>query len=115
MAIAGAAACLAHCIALPVVIAALPALATVVPIPTTFHIIALSFAVPTTLFALLLGFRHHRALQPLFAGLIGLALLAIGVLAYGETPAEVPLTIAGSVAIVTAHVGNWLRRRNCAC
>ncbi len=114
MAIAGAFACLAHCVALPLVIAALPALASVVPIPTEFHLVALLFAVPTTLLALILGYRHHGAWQPLLGGLAGLALLAIGVLSYGETPAEVPLTIVGSLGIAAAHIVNWRHRRSCA-
>ncbi|NIJ08783.1 uncharacterized protein (DUF697 family) [Sphingomonas vulcanisoli] len=114
MAIAGAVACLAHCLALPLVIAALPALASVVPIPTEFHIMLLLFAVPTTLFALIIGYRHHGTWQPLLAGLCGLALLAIGVLTYGETRAEVPLTIAGSLTIAAAHLINWRHRRICA-
>lgn len=113
MAIAGAAACLAHCLALPLVIAALPALANIVPIPTEFHLALLVFAVPTTLFALVIGYRHHGTWQPLLIGLFGLALLAIGVLRFGETPAEVPLTILGSLTIAGAHIANWRHRRAC--
>ena len=94
-------------------IAALPALSAVVPIPTEFHMVALLFAVPTTLFALSLGYRHHGMLQPLLAGLLGLSLLSVGVLAYGETPAEVPLTVAGSLALAAAHIANWRHRRSC--
>jgi hypothetical protein len=112
MAIVAAAACLAHCIALPILIAALPALASVIPIPTAFHIAALIFAVPTTLFALAIGYRHHHRAFPLLAGLGGLVLLMIAVLVYERTPGEAPVTIAGSLLIVAAHLSNWRMRRH---
>jgi len=111
MAIAGAAACLAHCIALPVLMAALPALAAVVPVPTTVHIAALLFAAPTTLLALLWGYRTHNAPLPLLIGLTGLALLAVGVLRYGETSLELPFTVVGSLILAGAHIANWRHRR----
>jgi hypothetical protein len=112
MAVAAAAACVVHCVALPVMIAALPALASVVPIPTSFHIAALIFAVPTTIFALALGYRRHERPLPLLAGMGGLALLAVAILAYERTPGEAPVTIAGSLLITAAHLANWrLRRR----
>ncbi len=88
MAIFGAVACLAHCIALPLLIALLPALTAVTPLPTTFHIVALTFAIPTTALALWLGYRRHGWLAPLFGGFVGLAQLAIGVLVFREGPLE---------------------------
>jgi hypothetical protein len=114
MAIFAAAACLAHCVALPVLIVALPALASVIPVPTSFHIAALIFAVPTTLFALGIGFRRHRQSFPLIAGLIGLTLLVIAVVAYERTPGEAPVTMLGSLVIVAAHLSNWRLRRQAA-
>ncbi len=111
VAVGAALACLVHCIALPVVIAALPALATVVPIPATFHILALAFAVPATGGALYIGYRRHRLAAPLLIGGVGLVLLALGVLHWGETPLEVPVTIFGSLLIAAAHVTNWRLRR----
>ena len=111
MAIAGAVACLAHCIALPVVVALLPALASVVPVPTTLHLALLLFAVPTTLLALVVGYRWHRWPVPSLLGAGGLVLLGVGVLRFGETPAEVPLTVLGSLAIAAAHLANWRYRR----
>jgi hypothetical protein len=114
MAIAAAAACLAHCVALPVLVAALPALASVIPIPTSFHIAALIFAVPTTLFALGIGYRRHRRSYPLVAGLLGLGLLIVAVAVYERSPGEAPVTMAGSLVIVVAHLSNWRLRRAAA-
>lgn len=114
MAIFAAAACLVHCVALPVLIAALPALASVIPVPTSFHIAALIFAVPTTLFALGIGYRRHRQGFPVIAGVVGLALLVIAVVAYERTPGEAPVTMLGSLVIVAAHLSNWRLRRQAA-
>jgi hypothetical protein len=111
LAVGAALACLVHCIALPVILAALPALATMVPIPATFHILALAFALPATAGALYVGYRRHRLAAPLLVGGVGLALLALGVLRWGETPLEAPVTILGSLAIAGAHVANWRLRR----
>jgi len=84
------------------------------PVPTTVHIAALLFAAPTTLLALIIGYRHHGTGGPLLIGVTGLALLAVGVLHFGDTPSEVPLTIAGSLGIAAAHLINWRHRRLCA-
>lgn len=111
LAIAAALACLAHCAALPLVIAALPALATVMPVPETVHLAALALAVPTTLFALVSGYRLHGRALPVVAGVAGLALLALGAIAWGRTAAEAPVTIVGSLVIAAAHIGNWRWRR----
>lgn len=111
IAVGATAACLVHCIALPVLIAALPALASVVPIPETFHVIALAFAVPATGGALLTGYLRHRVAGPLLCGVIGLLLLALGVFRWGETPLEAPVTICGSLFIAGAHLANWRLRR----
>ena len=111
LAVGAALACLAHCIALPVILAILPAFATMVPIPATFHILALAFAIPSTGGALYIGYRRHRLAAPLLIGGAGLALLALGVLRWGETPLEAPVTILGSLFIAAAHVVNWRLRR----
>jgi hypothetical protein len=111
LAVGATLACLVHCIALPVILAALPALSSVVPIPETFHILALAFAVPATGGALYVGYRHHRLAAPLMVGGAGIVLLALGVLHWGETPLEAPITILGSLLIAGAHVANWRLRR----
>jgi hypothetical protein len=111
IAVMAAIACLVHCIALPVIVAALPVLASVMPIPETFHVLALAFAVPATGGALYVGYRRHRLAAPLLVGGAGILLLALGVLHWGETPLETPVTILGSLLIAAAHVTNWRMRR----
>ena len=111
VAMGAAIACLAHCIALPLLLATLPALASVVPVPHDFHLVALGLAVPATAGALFAGYRRHRLAGPLLAGTLGLLLLTLGVLTWGETPLEIPVTIAGSLFIAAAHFTNWRLRR----
>jgi hypothetical protein len=105
-------ACLLHCLALPVLFSLLPALAQVVSIPESFHLWVLAFALPTSAYALASGRARHGASWPLAFGALGLALLAIGVLRFGGTLYETPVTVAGSLTLATAHIGNWrLRHR----
>jgi len=104
-------ACLAHCALLPVAIAVLPAIGAVVPIPDSVHLILLLLAVPSTGYALLIGYRLHRVLGPVLCGTFGLICLALGAITWGRTPLEVPVTMVGSVAIAAAHLSNWRLRR----
>jgi hypothetical protein len=104
-------ACLIHCLALPLLIAALPVLSSVLPIPENFHLIALGLAIPATAGALFAGYRRHRLAAPLIAGTVGLTLLALGAIHWGETPLETPVTVVGSLCIAAAHLANWRYRR----
>lgn len=103
--------CLAHCVALPLVIAALPALSKVLAIPESFHLWVLAVAVPVSGGALVAGRARHGAVWPLVLGAIGLALLAVGALWFGGTSLETPSTVAGSLLLVGAHLANWRLRR----
>ncbi len=111
LAVGATIACLVHCLALPLLIAAVPILSSALPIPEHFHLIALALAVPATAGALFAGFRRHRLAAPLIAGTVGLTLLTLGALHWGETPLETPVTVLGSLCIAAAHVANWRYRR----
>ncbi|MBB4838288.1 hypothetical protein HNP52_001339 [Sphingomonas kyeonggiensis] len=102
--------CLIHCAGLPLLLAALPALSRVLALPESLHLWLLAFAVPASGSALFFGFRQHRAVWPVLAGTIGLALLAVGALLLEGGRYETLATIAGSISLVAAHVGNWRRR-----
>ncbi|WP_375392550.1 MerC domain-containing protein [uncultured Sphingomonas sp.] len=115
VAIGASAACLAHCLALPILMAALPALTSVLAVPESFHLWVLGLAAPAALLALLQGRSRHGELLPLALGLCGLSLMALGALVLGETWAETPVTVAGSVLLAGAHVMNWRRRHACGC
>ena len=102
--------CLVHCLALPLVLAALPALASAFPLPETFHIWMIAFAVPTSVVALLSGKARHHAMAPMLAGILGLILITVGVLVFGESVWETPFTVTGSLMLAGAHLGNWRLR-----
>ena len=104
-------ACLIHCLALPLLIAAIPVISSALPIPEHFHLIALALAIPATAGALFAGYRRHRVWAPLIAGTIGLTLLTLGATHWGETQLETPVTVLGSIAIAAAHLTNWRYRR----
>ncbi len=109
------AACMVHCLALPLLIAALPALSAVLAVPESFHVWVLAFAVPAAGIALVQGRSRHGASYPLGVGAMGLLLLAVGAFAVGEGPLETPVTVAGSLLLAFAHIANWRLRRACAC
>ncbi|KQM94432.1 hypothetical protein ASE70_11615 [Sphingomonas sp. Leaf22] len=104
--------CLIHCIGLPILFALLPALATIgLPSSEWLHLALLLTAIPISGLALVGGWRAHGAVVPLLLGGVGLAGLAAG-LAFGSMPgAETGLTVAGSLALAMAHIGNWRRLR----
>jgi hypothetical protein len=104
-------ACLVHCLAVPVIVAMLPVVSVAIPVPETFHLVALLLAVPATAVALYLGYRRHRLGWPLAGGLGGLALLAAAVLLWHGTPAETIFSVLGCAAITAAHAANWRLRR----
>ena len=99
-------ACLVHCLALPLLIALLPALAGVLEIGEGLHIALFGLAVPVSSIALLIGHRCHRQIAPVVGGMLGLALLGSGLLA-GRPAAETALTVSGSLLLASAHLMNW--------
>ncbi|MEC3910735.1 MerC domain-containing protein [Sphingobium sp. CR2-8] len=102
--------CMLHCLGLPLLFALLPAIAGRVDPGESFHLIMLALAVPTSLFALVQGWRHHHAASLLVMGVAGLALMTIGALATNSAAWETLWTLAGSLMLAGAHIANWKRR-----
>lgn len=111
-AVGASALCLIHCAGLPLLLAALPALSSLIPIPESFHVWILAFAVPTSALALVTGRRHHRRAYPLMIGAAGLVLLATGALLLLGGRWETPVTITGSLCLAVAHIANWRLRHS---
>lgn len=113
-AVCASAACMVHCLLLPLLFAALPALAVRFDLGEGFHRIMLLVAVPTSSLALVGGWRRHRAFAPMVVGWIGLVLMALGVAFASRVALETAVTVAGSLLVAGAHVANW-RYRRMAC
>ncbi|MCP1471240.1 hypothetical protein J3E64_002944 [Sphingobium sp. OAS761] len=103
--------CLIHCLALPLLIMLLPALAAYMVVPDSFHVWALVFAAPVSLLALSAGYRRHRGANPLLIALPGLALMAIGALAAPSQWMETALTVPGVLLLAIGHALNWHKLR----
>jgi len=113
--------CVIHCLLTPLLIIALPSLASVsILSDETFHQILLFFVLPIGATALALGYRHHSSKQVAAAGAAGLALLSsplivewvgLGHEVLGEH-GEVIITVLASFIIVGAHVANYRLRKN---
>ena len=102
--------CLIHCAGLPLLLALLPTLSSTLSFPASLHLWLLLFAMPTSAFALGLGYQNHHLKRPLVLGAAGLLILAIGDVVLAGTRAETILTILGGLALAGAHVGNWRLR-----
>lgn len=110
-AMAGSAACMVHCLALPLLLAAVPAAAAIIVIPESFHRWVLLLAVPLAAIALLGGRARHAALWPLYAGRIGLGLMTVGGFSLSEGGVERAVTVTNGILVVLAHAAN-LRLRH---
>lgn len=111
-AVGASALCLIHCAGLPLLLAALPALSSLVALPESFHVWILAFAVPSSALALFTGRHHHRRAYPLMIGTTGLILLATGALLLIGGRWETPATILGSLCLAYAHIANWRLRHS---
>jgi hypothetical protein len=107
--------CVLHCLALPVLLALLPALGATVLAGEDFHRWLLLAVVPTSALALTLGCCRHRAWQvavlgaagllPMFAAAFGADRLALDELG------ERVLTVSGALLVASAHLLNYRRCR----
>lgn len=102
--------CLIHCLVLPVLLIALPVLATMLVIPEAFHTIAFAIALPTSALAMASGYARHSRSGPMLLAGTGLILLGIGAFAMDSEAAERVVTSVGAVTLAIAHVLNWRAR-----
>ena len=104
--------CLIHCLALPLMVAGLPFLAQFSE--GHLHAQMLVIVLPLSTIALGLGFRHHRSMPIVLAGIVGMALLAIGA-TYAHSQlglaADRAFTIIGALVLAGAHFYNSIRTR----
>lgn len=113
-AISASVGCMIHCLGLPLLLAFLPAFSDLVNPGETFHVLMLAIAVPASAFALISGWRRHRALIPLLVGVAGLLLMASAIAFARSEAMEITITVTGSIFVASAHIANWRYRRSTA-
>jgi hypothetical protein len=108
--------CLIHCLALPAVAAILPMVA-VWARAEWVHGLFVACAAPITGLALWRAHRAHPSPPALVVlASLGLTALLLGALGWPRPAWETQVTVAGSLALATAHVWNWRRaHRHRAC
>lgn len=105
--------CLAHCLALPLVLASLPAWSAWFDVPEAFHLWVLACAAPLGLWMLIDGYRLHHGVRQIVLGATGLMLM-VSALMFQGTPLETAATAVGAAILAIAHVLNWRSRaRRC--
>ncbi|MBT2748617.1 MerC domain-containing protein [Lysobacter sp. ISL-42] len=104
--------CLTHCIAMSLLSAVLPGIASWTQ-AAWLHWAFVAFAIPTTATALLRTRRNGTLSSGVaIAAILGLAALALGASELLGEASEVPITIAGSFLLAGAHVVNWRAHRH---
>lgn len=101
--------CLIHCLALPLVIALLPATASWLHLPESFHLWALLSALPVSLYMLITSSHQHGKRFPVLIGAAGLTLMACGLL-IADDAIETGITSSGALLLAGAHIINWRLR-----
>ncbi|WP_371195993.1 MerC domain-containing protein [Glaciecola sp. SC05] len=111
--------CILHCLALPVLLTALPSVTALLALSDErFHLFLVFAVIPISIFAMLFGYFYHRQISVLLVGLIGLLTLASAALLGHDIlghSSEVVLTVVGSVLIAFSHLQNLLLRRSEPC
>lgn len=118
MAIALSAACVIHCLALPLLIILFPILGSTVLADDSFHGLLLILIIPSSALAFYVGCRQHGDGSVLWLGLTGICLLTVAA-ALGTTflgiAGEKLLTGAGGTLLAIGHVTNFRRCRARRC
>lgn len=104
------AACIVHCLALPVVASLLPALGAWAEAEWV-HWLFIAVAAPVAYIALLRPGRRATPLAIVLA-IAGLAFLVLGALGWPTHDAEAAMTVVGGLALAGAHIVNRLGRRS---
>lgn len=106
-------ACLLHCLLLPLVIAALPALTHLEDSEEWTHLAFASLAIPFAAFAMLRGYRRHGSRLPMSLAFPGVALLWVSLLVHDPHWLESVVTSVGAVMLGAGHLLN--HRLACRC
>ncbi|MEL7536611.1 MAG: MerC domain-containing protein [Pseudomonadota bacterium] len=100
--------CIAHCLALPALVAFVPTAALLAD-AEWLHVALVIAAAPATLWTVSRALRSGSAPLIVAGGAIGLALLMYA--AFVETPHETLLTTLGALVLIAVHARSWFLRR----
>ncbi len=118
VAISASALCLIHCLAMPLLLLALPVMSSTVLAGEDFHRFLVVFILPVSGIALFIGCRRHKDRRVLAfggVGLLGLVLTALlGHDLLGET-GERAATVASGVILALGHLRNFRLCRRGRC
>lgn len=113
--------CVIHCLAIPLLIIAVPSIAALQLDNEAFHIWMVIAVLPTSIYALLAGCKQHKNYYLLWVGLTGLSCL-LAALIFGEfflgEAGEKVLTTIGAFIIAYGHFKNYRycqEAKDCNC
>lgn len=116
VAIALSAICIVHCLAVPIIVAALPIAALSFGDSQHFHGLMIWLVVPTSLLGFGLGYRLHHRAGLVVLGIVGIVVLGAAAL-YGHSvwpeALEVSVSVVGSLLLAAAHWLNFREVRRC--
>ena len=113
--------CALHCLALPLLLALLPSLASLGLADEAFHTWIIFAVIPTSAVALTLGCKRHGQMAVLLLGMAGLTLLCLPLVLGHESVGEAGekiLTLSGAGLIALGHIRNFQlcqREKSCEC
>mgnify|MGYP006280003595 CR=1 FL=1 len=105
--------CLVHCLALPVVTAALPVIGVGASHNHVFHVLILLLVVPTIAMALKKAGRDFRIYALLASGFVLITTGLAGAHFIESQTFEFGFTVAGSIMLVAGHWSNHRRHDSC--
>jgi len=108
--------CVAHCLLIPTAAAALPMMGAEVSeifgVSHEWHLALFVLAAPISILGLGWGTRIAKAGWRTFVvGLLGLALMAVGISHLFDQMIETILTLTGVSVLAGAHIANWRSRK----
>lgn len=113
LAVSVSTACLIHCLALPALLALLPAWSRWLDLPEAVHLWLLLAALPLSSLVLWRAARQSARAWPSFwLGVAGLSGMTAGLLVEGPS-LETIVTSIGAALLASAHLINWRRRAHC--
>ena len=101
--------CVLHCVALPVIVALMPAIAQAAESELVHRVMVIA-AVPVSLPVIWMTRPVSSNRLFLSAAVLGLGLLLLAAFVEAVSRYEEPVTIAGGVLLGSAHLWHWLRR-----